>query len=245
MIRHQELRAIARSDAVAHHDLELSMFCYNFAFWSNDEAVLEALSRSRSINEFDVSGKSFTANVNFRGVLRYSLAEIEGQNHSMFVEPEFARSSEYKDFWAKLGYSKFDAREYRRIGRGGREIWIQASFNPVKYSRGGVATVVKIATDVAAEKLRNTDFESKNQAISHIPGVIEFTTKGEVIDADENSLNALGYWLDEIKRRHHRKFFSNARTAKTAALNQMSRFCISGSEDRGVLMVTSSQWRSI
>lgn len=121
------------------------MFGFDFGAGSDCQAVLEALSRSLAIIEFDPSGKILTANENFCNALGYSLSEIKGQHHSMFVEQDYARSPDYKAFWAKLGRGEFDAREYRRIGKGGREVWIQASYNPVTNSKGVVLKVVKAA----------------------------------------------------------------------------------------------------
>src|SRR5579862_4513325 len=119
------------------------------------KAVLRALGRSLAIIEFDPHGKVLTANENFCNAMGYSLSEIKGQHHSMFVEPDYARSAEYQAFWTKLGRGEFDAREYKRMAKGGREIWIQASYNPVKNARGVVSKVVKVATDITAEKLKN------------------------------------------------------------------------------------------
>ena len=136
----------------------------------------------------------------------YSLSEIKGQHHSIFVEPDYVRSADYKAFWAKLDRGEFDAREYKRIGKGGREVWIQASYNPVLNSKGKVLKVVKVAMDITAEKLRNAEFEGKVNAISRAQGVIEFTPGGEVITANENFLNVLGYRLEEIKGRPHSMF---------------------------------------
>ena len=123
--------------------------------------VLKALDRSLAIIEFDPKGNILTANANFCSALGYDLSEIQGKHHSLFVDPEYGRSLEYAAFWAKLGRGEFDAREYKRIGKGGREVWIQASYNPVKSSRGAVTRVVKVATDITAEKVRNADFEGK------------------------------------------------------------------------------------
>ncbi len=169
-------------------------------------AVLDALDRSLAIIEFNPSGTILTANANFCTALGYSLAEIKGQHHSLFVDPAVVQSPDYKAFWAKLARGEFDAQEYRRIAKGGRDVWIQASYNPVKNSRGKVVKVVKIATDITAEKLKNAEFEGKINAISRVQAVIEFTPSGEVITANENFLNTLGYRLDEIRGRHHRLF---------------------------------------
>ena len=168
--------------------------------------MLKALDRSLAIIEFDPTGKVLSANENFCRALGYSLSEIEGQHHSMFVDPDYVRNSEYKAFWAKLDRGEFDASEYKRIGKGGRDVWIQASYNPVMNSSGTVQKVVKIATDITAEKLRNAEFEGKINAISRVQGIIEFTPSGEVIYANENFLNVLGYRLEEIAGRHHRLF---------------------------------------
>jgi methyl-accepting chemotaxis protein len=170
------------------------------------KGVLEALSRSLAIIEFEPDGKILTANQNFCDLLGYTLAEIKGRHHSMFVDPAFSQSQAYRDFWKKLASGKFDASEYKRIGKGGKEVWIQASYNPVVDRRGTVTKVVKVATDITAEKLKNAEFAGKLNAISRAQGVIEFTTDGEIITANENFLKTLGYSLEEIQGKHHRMF---------------------------------------
>ncbi len=110
--------------------------------------VLAALDRSLAIIEFDPKGTILSANENFCRTVGYSLSEIQGQHHSMFVDPAYARTVEYSTFWTKLGRGEFDAQEYKRFAKGGREIWIQASYNPVKDARGKVLKVVKVATDI-------------------------------------------------------------------------------------------------
>ncbi|WP_083931659.1 methyl-accepting chemotaxis protein [Methyloferula stellata] len=182
------------------------MFGFNIGSVSDSNRVLQALGRSLAIIEFDPTGKILTANENFCNALGYSLSEIKGQHHSMFVDPDYVHSPDYKAFWAKLGRGEFDAREYKRIGKGGREVWIQASYNPVKDDKGTVIKVVKAATVITEEKLKNAEFEGKLSAISRVQGIIEFTPRGEVITANENFLSVIGYHLDEIKGQHHRMF---------------------------------------
>ncbi|OYX34929.1 MAG: chemotaxis protein [Caulobacterales bacterium 32-69-10] len=172
--------------------------------------VLRALDRSLAIIEFDLTGKILTANANFCDAIGYSLAEIQGQHHSLFIDADYARSGEYKAFWAKLGRGEFEAQEYKRIAKGGKEIWIQASYNPVKNARGDVVKVVKVATDITAAKLRNAEFESKLAAISRVQAVIEFTPTGEILSANENFLKTLGYTLAEVSGGHHRMFVEPA-----------------------------------
>jgi methyl-accepting chemotaxis protein len=186
------------------------MFGSKVAAGGDAGAVLKALDASLAIIEFSPTGTILAANANFCTALGYSLSEIKGQHHSLFVEPEFGRSADYKAFWAKLGRGEFDAQEYKRTGKNGREVWIQASYNPVKNARGHVVKVVKVATDITATKLRNAEFEGKINAISRVQAVIEFTPAGEVITANENFLTTLGYRLDEIVGKHHRLFVDPA-----------------------------------
>ena len=172
--------------------------------------TLSALDRSLAIIEFDPQGKILTANANFCAALGYALDEIKGRRHSLFVDPAYARTPEYSAFWAKLGRGEFDAQEYLRIGKGGTEVWIQASYNPVRDGRGAVTRVVKVATVITAEKLRNAEFEGKLAAISRVQAVIEFAPSGEVLTANENFLATLGYGLGEIQGQHHRMFVDPA-----------------------------------
>ena len=170
------------------------------------KSALDALSRSLAIIEFTPTGTILTANENFCRAMGYSLGEIKGQHHSIFVDPACARSQDYQSFWAKLGRGDNDAREYKRIAKGGREVWIQASYNPVLDAKGRVLKVIKAATDITAEKLKAAEFESKLAAISRVQAVIEFTLGGQILDANENFLGVMGFKLDEIKGQHHRMF---------------------------------------
>ena len=181
------------------------MFGFNVAARS-DKATLEAIGRSLAIIEFDPTGKILAANENFCKTMGYQASEIIGQHHSLFVEPDHVRSAEYREFWAKLGRGEFDSREYKRIGKGGVNVWIQASYNPVFGRNGKVLKVVKVASETTAAKLRNAEFESKTNAISIVQAVIEFTPAGEVLTANENFLKLLGYRLEEIRGQHHRLF---------------------------------------
>ncbi|MGC1301271.1 MAG: PAS domain-containing methyl-accepting chemotaxis protein, partial [Caulobacteraceae bacterium] len=198
------------------------MFGINLASGSEASAVLKALDTSLAIIEFDPGGKILTANANFCDAMGYALAEIKGQHHSLFVDPEVVRSPDYRAFWAKLGRGEFDAREYRRVGKGGAEVWIQASYNPVRNSAGSVVKIVKVATVITAEKLRAAEFEGKINAISRAQAVIEFTPDGDIITANENFLKTMGYDLGEIQGRHHRIFIDST-YAQSAAYQDFWR----------------------
>ena len=198
------------------------MFGLSKSSGSKAKAVLAALSRSLAIIEFDTEGKILWANENFCATLGYGLTEIQGQHHSMFVEPGTAQSPDYRAFWTRLGQGEVDAKEYKRLGKGGREIWIQASYNPVKDSRGRVVKIVKQATDITAGKLRHADVAAQIDAISRAQAIIEFSATGEILSANENFLATMGYRLDEVKGRHHRMFVEAA-YADTAEYSEFWR----------------------
>jgi methyl-accepting chemotaxis protein len=170
-----------------------------------DAKAVLALNKSQAIIEFDLSGNVLTANENFCKALGYALSEIVGKHHSMFCDPAYVTSQAYKDFWAHLGKGNYDAAAYKRIGKGGREIWIQASYNPVT-SGGKPYKVVKFATDITAAKLKSAEDEGKINAISRTQAVIEFTPTGDVLTANENFLACLGYQLSDIVGKHHGMF---------------------------------------
>jgi methyl-accepting chemotaxis protein len=115
------------------------------------EGQLNAINKAQAVIEFGLDGKVLNANENFLSVLGYSLADIKGQHHSMFVEAGHRNSVDYRLFWDKLGRGEYDTGQYKRIGKGGREIWIQASYNPIMDLNGKPFKVVKYATDVTAD----------------------------------------------------------------------------------------------
>jgi methyl-accepting chemotaxis protein len=172
---------------------------------SSSSAVLDALNKSQAIIEFDLTGKILTANENFCKAVGYQLSEIVGKHHRMFVDPTEANSKDYADFWARLGEGKFDQRQYRRIAKGGREIWIEATYNPI-YRGNKPYKVMKFATDITAAKKQAAEDKGKLEALSRAQAVIEFTPEGNIITANENFLATLGYSLSEIVGKHHSMF---------------------------------------
>ena len=173
---------------------------------AQNEAQLAAFDRSQAIIEFGLDGIVLSANENFLRTLGYTLPEIRGQHHSMFVDPSYRSSPEYRLFWDKLGRGEYDAGQYKRIGKGGREVWIQASYNPILDPNGKPFKVVKYATDISEQKLVTANFEGQLAAISKAQAVIEFGMDGKILAANENFLQALGYSLDEIRGQHHSMF---------------------------------------
>ncbi len=169
-----------------------------------------AIGKSQAVIEFNMDGTVITANDNFLKALGYTLDEVKGRHHSMFVDEAYRQSADYKEFWAKLNRGEYQTAEYKRLGKGGREVWIQASYNPILDLNGRPFKVVKYATDVTQQKLLNADYQGQLAAIKKSQAVIEFNMDGTVITANDNFLNALGYTLEEIKGRHHSMFVDEA-----------------------------------
>ena len=115
------------------------------------EATVAAIGRSQAVIEFQMDGTILTANETFLKTLGYSLEEIQGRHHRMFVEPAEQNSAAYAEFWVKLNRGDYQAGEYKRIGKGGKEVWIQASYNPIFDLNGKPFKVVKFATDVSRQ----------------------------------------------------------------------------------------------
>lgn len=165
-----------------------------------------AIDTSFAYIEFDTSGNVLTANKNFLDVMGYQLDEIKGRHHRTFVEKSFESTPAYTQFWADLNAGKSFSDVFKRISKSGKEVWIQAVYAPVKDEVGRVSKVVKLATDVTAQRLKTADFEGQLSAISKAQAVIEFSLDGKIITANENFLQTLGYSLQEIQGQHHSLF---------------------------------------
>ncbi|GAA5316907.1 MAG: methyl-accepting chemotaxis protein [Candidatus Pelagadaptatus aseana] len=114
--------------------------------------MMAAIDNTQAVIEFNLDGTILTANNNFLGAMGYTLPEVQGQHHKMFVEPDYATSAEYQQFWAMLNQGRGDVAEYKRLAKGGREIWIKASYNPICDSTGKPYKVVKFAQDITEQK---------------------------------------------------------------------------------------------
>jgi methyl-accepting chemotaxis protein len=171
-----------------------------------DAGKIAAIGRAQAVIEFNLDGTIITANDAFLKTLGYSLAEIQGKHHGMFVSPEERNSDAYREFWAKLNRGEFQSGEFKRFGKGGKEVWILASYNPILDDDGKPFKVVKFATDVSEQKLRNANFEGQIEAIGKSQAVIEFSMDGMVLNANQNFLDTLGYSLAEIQGKHHSMF---------------------------------------
>src|SRR3569623_1549592 len=171
---------------------------------------LDAVSRSQAVIEFKLDGTIITANENFLGALGYRLDEVQGKHHGMFV-PEAERSSaDYLEFWSKLRAGEFQSREFRRIAKDGRAIWIQDSYNPLFDRSGKHYKVIKFAFDITQQKMRSAEYEGQIKAIHKSQAVIEFDLDGRILTANDNFLATLGYPLEEIRGQHHGMFVEAA-----------------------------------
>lgn len=156
--------------------------------------------------DFTLDGTILTANQNFLDTLGYDLSEVQGKHHSMFVDPEYVDTQDYKDFWQKLKGGEFFSAQYKRIAKGGKEVWIEATYNPVFDSKGKPYKVVKFASDVTEKAKQGAEFQSICEAMDRSQAVISFDLNGIIQDANENFLSVMGYTLDEVQGQHHSMF---------------------------------------
>jgi len=180
------------------------------------QAKLDALDRSQAVIEFNVDGTIIAANGNFLSAVGYTLSEIQGKHHSMFVVAEERGSPTYKNFWAELARGTFQSGQYKRIGKGGTEIWIQATYNPILDASGMTHKVVKFCTDITQQKMQTAELEGQIEAINTSNAVIHFNLDGTIIKANDNFLGAVGYTLAEIRGQHHRMFVTEQDRNSTA-----------------------------
>ncbi len=170
------------------------------------ESKFAAIDRSQAVIEFDLEGTVLDANDNFLALTGYRLDEIRGQHHRLFCAPEVGRSEAYRAFWEKLARGDFEAGEFCRQAKGGREIWLQATYNPILDASGRPTKIVKYAVDVTEAKLRAAESASRVEAISRSLAVIEFDLDGNVLAANDNFLRTMGYSMREIGGQHHSMF---------------------------------------
>lgn len=167
---------------------------------------LAAIERSQAVIEFSVDSTILAANQNFLDLLGYSEAEIKGKRHRIFCAPDYVKSPEYEDFWKSLRNGEFMQGEYKRLTKSGREVWIQATYNPIFDLSGTPVKVVKYATDVTERKRADMDLHNKLRAIDRSQAMVQFDMEGYVQMANDNFLRVMGYSLREVKNQHHSMF---------------------------------------
>lgn len=179
-------------------------------------AIIQALDRSNAIIEFDPDGQILQANDIFLQLMGYTLEELRGQHHRILVEPDHAASADYQRFWQRLRAGEFIAGEFLRIGRDGREVWLQATYNPVLSPEGQPEKVVKIATDTTARKLEVAHQAGMVTALDQSMAVVTFAPDGTVESANERFLMLTGYPAGAVIGQHHRLFVDPAEAASPA-----------------------------
>ena len=164
------------------------------------QGKIDAINKSQAVIEFELDGTVITANDNFLNALGYTLDEIQGRHHRMFVEPEFAQSVEYKQFWDKLNRGEFQAAEYKRIGKGGKEIWIQGSYNPIFDQHGNPYKVVKFATDVTEQVNQRNEATKLRQLVDNSEGAVIMVDRDFVVYyANETTVQMLNKYAPTFR----------------------------------------------
>ena len=170
------------------------------------EAQLAAISNSQVVAQFTPDGVLLSANGNFLDVMGYTLDEVVGQQHRMFVSVDYGQSDGYRENWGRITRGEAVTGEYQRLTKSGRELWMRSSYDPVVDDDNNLIKVVEVGLDITDTKVRNADFQGQLDAISKAQAVIEFNLDGTVITANDNFLTAMGYALDDVVGQHHRMF---------------------------------------
>lgn len=177
--------------------------------------VFHAIDKTQGVIEFDLDGTVLRANQIFLDLMGYQAAEVIGKHHCVFMDPAQAEGQDYRHFWNDLRSGKAQSGSFMRLSKDGRQVWIQATYTPIKRA-GRVVRIIKFATDVTDKVNWRADLESQINAIHRAMAVIEFTPQGEITDANSNFLKLMGYRLEELKGQHHR-IFVREEEAKSSA----------------------------
>ncbi len=167
---------------------------------------LKAIRESMAMIEFTPSGEIVDANAAFLGVVGYRLDELVGQHHRVFCKQDLTRTAAYDLFWRRLSAGESFSERFSRVAKGGRDVWFEATYMPVRDDSGLVSGVIKVATDITAQVEKENRQKSLLSAIDRSMAMIEFNLDGEVINANENFLGIMGYRIEEIRGKHHRMF---------------------------------------
>ncbi|KEQ51524.1 methyl-accepting chemotaxis protein [Sphingobium chlorophenolicum] len=190
----------------------------------NAEAAWMALNRSQAVIEFALNGTILDANANFLQLMGYRREEVVGRHHRIFCAPDHAESADYVAFWQKLGSGAFDAGAYDRLTRDGREIWLQATYNPVFDTNGKAVKVVKIATDITRQVQQEREARNRLADSHRLQGHLE-----QQKNALENTMGKLSEIVVTIR--------SIAQQTNMLALNATIEAARAGDAGRGFAVV--------
>ena len=167
---------------------------------------LSAVEASQAVIEFTADGTILSANQAFLDVMGYTLDEVRGRHHGLFVEASYRDSRAYAAFWDGLRAGRPEVAEFKRVAKNGKAVWIKGSYNPIRDGAGVVTRVVKYATDVTAQTVEAAALRGQVEAIGRSQAVISFDLEGRVLEANANFLSAVGYTAAEVVGQHHGMF---------------------------------------
>ena len=170
---------------------------------ADEQRQAAAIDRSHCVLTLDMHGLILEANERFLDAMGYRIEEIRGRHHRIFVEPSAAHGADYAGFWRELGKGRLQAGEYRCVGRGGRKVWLQASYIPVLDTSGRPIRIMAYAVPITDEKLRQAEQQGQIAAIHEAHCVVFFSLDGVILDANDRFLDATGYRLADLRGRHH------------------------------------------
>lgn len=172
-------------------------------------ALRSALSHHTACIYFSSEGIIQEASEPFLTMMGYSLSDIKGKHHRIFCLPEETSTHQYMAFWTSLAASESQQGRFRRVNALGEEVWLEATYLPIKNRRGNVVQILKVATDVTKEHQNAASERFILQALNSSMAVIEFTTDGFILDANTNFEQVMGYPLHKLRGEHHRLFCDN------------------------------------
>lgn len=184
------------------------MFGWRNITHADDQALTAAIWRVFAVAEFNMDGTIRTANDQFLNILGYSRDEIVGRHHRMFMLSDDDDSEAYLDFWTRLRRGECQVAEYKRMAKGERAVWIQASYIPILGSDGSPKRVIEIGADATTRKLNSLADAGQIAAIERSQAVIHFNLDGTIIKANQNFLDIIGYSLEEIVGKNDSMFVS-------------------------------------
>ena len=173
---------------------------------NSDKFIVEALHRSMAVIEFNLDGTIVTANQNFLDVAGYGLDAVVGKHHRMFCDEAYSSSDEYQRFWKRLSSGEYVSGEFKRINSAGDEIWLEATYHPVRDEHDNIIRVIKFAQDITSKYVELRKSQSLDAAIHHSFAVIEFDLEGTVLLANDNFCKVTQYRLQDIKGKKHSIF---------------------------------------
>lgn len=177
------------------------------------ESQLQAIHRAQAVIEFDLNGQILFANPNFLNLMEYKLAEVVGQHHRIFVEPKEASAKAYADFWQSLKAGQYQTAEYKRITKTGKEVWIHATYNPIKGPDGKVLKIVKFANDITDEVEQKREFSLLSLVANETANAVFITSaERKILYANKGFTNMLGYMEHEVLGHIPRDFLIGPKT---------------------------------